>query len=103
VVLAPEQPDHYQALKDRVELSFPPQNKLAHSGGDAVTVDVLVKNIETLVVKVFEINSLNYLLSSGQELDTSIDLDGLVAAEEKTHVYKETPSAACGAASTFRD
>ncbi len=84
-------PTHYQALKDRVELSFPPQNKLAYGAGDAVSVDVFVKNIETLVVKVFEINSLNYLLSSGQELDTSIDLDGLVAAEEKTHVYKETP------------
>jgi len=84
-------PARYQALKDRVELSFPPQNRTAYGAGDPVTIDVLVKNVETLVVKVFEINSLNYLLSSGQELDTSIDLDGLVAAEEKTHTYQETP------------
>lgn len=86
-----DNPGRYQALKDRVELSFPPQNRAAFGADEPVTIDVLVKNVETLAVKVFEINSLNYLLASGQELDTSIDLDGLVAAEEKTHVYKETP------------
>ncbi|HZE96631.1 MAG TPA: hypothetical protein VE981_06380 [Planctomycetota bacterium] len=84
-------PSHYQALKDSVEISFPPQNRTFFESGDAVTIDAHVKNIETLVVKVFEINALNYHLSTGQELDTSIDLDGLVAAEEQTHVYKETP------------
>jgi hypothetical protein len=56
-----------------------------------VSIDVDVKNVETLVVKVFEINTLNYYASRQQEVDTSIDLDGLVAAEEKTYRYKEPP------------
>lgn len=84
-------PSHYQALKDRVEISFPPQNRSYFKSGDAVEIDAVVKNVDSLSVRVFEINALNYYQSAGQDLDTTIDLDGLVAAEEQTHVYKETP------------
>ncbi len=86
-----DDPGHYQALKDRVEITFPPHNATVHRAGDPVTIDVDVKNVASLVVKVFEINALNFYLARGEELDTSIDLDGLVAAEEKTHAYKEPP------------
>jgi hypothetical protein len=84
-------PARYQALKDRVQLSFPPHNRSVYRAEEAVSLDLDVKNVETLVVKVFEINTLNYYTARGQELDTSIDLDGLVAAEEKTYKYKEPP------------
>jgi hypothetical protein len=84
-------PARYQALKDRVGLSFPPHNRSVYRAEDPVGLDVDVKHVETLVVKVFEINTLNYYTARGQELDTSIDLDGLVAAEEKTYKYKEPP------------
>ncbi|RPH48404.1 MAG: hypothetical protein EHM91_04370, partial [Planctomycetota bacterium] len=84
-------PGRYQALKDRVELAFPRHNRSVYRAEDPVSIDVDVKNVETLVVKVFEINTLNYYTSRQQEVDTSIDLDGLVAAEEKTYRYKEPP------------
>lgn len=84
-------PGRYQALKDRVQLSFPPHNPQVFRAQDPVKLDVDVKNVETLVVKVFEINTLNYYSARGQEIDTSLDLDGLVAAEEKTYTYKEPP------------
>ncbi len=86
-----DDPAHVQALKERVEISFPPHNRTVCRAGDPVAIDVDVKNVETLVVKVFEINALNYFLARGEELDTSIDLDGLVAAEERTHAFKEPP------------
>ncbi|HLF95323.1 MAG TPA: hypothetical protein VJB14_17785, partial [Planctomycetota bacterium] len=86
-----DDPGRYQALKDRVELSFPPQNPSLFRADDPVTIDADVKNVEALVVKVFEINALNYYLARGEELDTTIDLDGLVAAEEKTYTYKDAP------------
>jgi hypothetical protein len=84
-------PGRYQALKDRVEIAFPRHNKSVYRAEDPVSIDVDVKNVETLVVKVFELNALNYYTSRQQEVDTSIDLDGLVAAEEKTYRYKEPP------------
>ncbi len=86
-----DDPARIQALKDRVEISFPPHNRTVFRQGDPVTIDVDVKNVETLVVKVFEVNALNYYLARGEELDTSIDLDGLVAAEEQTHRFTEPP------------
>lgn len=84
-------PARYQALKDRVQISFPPHNRAVYRAQDPVSLDVDLKNVETLAVKVFEINTLNYYTARGQEVDTSIDLDGLVAAEEKTTKYKEPP------------
>jgi len=84
-------PGYYQNLKDRVQISFPPQNRTVFRAGDPVRLEVDIKNVETLQVKVFEINTLNYYSGRGQEVDTSIDLDGLVAAEEKTYAYKEPP------------
>ena len=42
-------------------------------------------------MKVFEINSLNYFSTHRKQVDTSVDLDGLVATEETTHEYEEPP------------
>ncbi|MBI2923365.1 MAG: hypothetical protein HYY18_20095 [Planctomycetes bacterium] len=80
-----------QALKERVEIGFALTNRTWFAAGDPVTLDVDVKNVPTLVVKVFEINALNYFLANGRDVDTSIDLDGLVASEEQTHRYAEAP------------
>ncbi len=82
----------YQALKDKVELEFARTNKNWFSAKDAVSLDVDVKNVGTLVVKVFEINALNYFLANGRDVDTSVDLDGLVASDEKTYKYDEAPA-----------
>ncbi|MHC5036352.1 MAG: hypothetical protein ACYTHM_03490, partial [Planctomycetota bacterium] len=84
-------PAKVQALKDRVDLDFAHTNRTRFRPDEEVSLDVHVKNVETLMVKVFEINTLNYFLARGAEVDTSVDLDGLVAAEEQTHEYKEPP------------
>lgn len=86
-----DNPGFYQALKDRVELEFALTNKARFRAGEKVTLALDVKNVPTLVVKVFEVNSLNYFLSNGREVDTSVDLDGLVASEEQTYDYKDAP------------
>ena len=86
-----DDPAKYQALQERVDIEFAPTNKPAFRGNEAVTLDVDIKNVSTLVVKVFEINTLNYYLKNGKELSTAIDLDGLVAGEETTYTYEESP------------
>lgn len=78
-----------QELKDRVTLSFARTNPTYFRSDDAVALDVDVKNVKNLVVKVFEINSLNHFLAHGRDVDTAIDLDGLAAGEERTLEYDE--------------
>jgi hypothetical protein len=84
-------PGAYQALKERVDIEFAATNRTAFQADDPVSIDVYVKNVPTLVVKVLEINSLSYLLATGREPDTAIDLDGLVASETQTHTFPEPP------------
>lgn len=86
-----DDPAYCQRLKERVEIGFAPENAGWFRADDPVALAVDVKNVSTLTVKVFEINALNYFLAKNRDVDTSIDLDGLVASEEQTHKYDEPP------------
>lgn len=83
--------DRYQALRDRVDIVFAPTCRTTFRAKDPVRLDVDVKNVPTLVVKVFEVNTLNFVLAHGRDIDTTIDLDGLVPTEEKVLTYDESP------------
>ncbi|HVR76153.1 MAG TPA: hypothetical protein VMT52_17610, partial [Planctomycetota bacterium] len=84
-------PADYQALQERVDLEFAPTNRSVFGPEEAVSLDLNVKGVRRLIVKVFEVNTLNYYRDSLKEIDTAIDLDGLVANEETTHDYAEPP------------
>jgi len=45
---------------------------------DAVALDLFVKNVPSVLVKVFEINTRSVYMSSKREIATDINLDGLV-------------------------
>ncbi len=82
-------PARYEALKQRVDLQFAPQNQRFFAADAPVTLDLFVKNADTLVVKTYEINAFNYYKTTTQEIDAGIDLDGLVASHEETLTYSE--------------
>ena len=82
-------PEKYQALKERIDLEFDPTMKEGYAIEEGVAIDLWVKNVENLIVKVFEINAANYYRQNERPIDTDINLDGLVANEEKTYAYKE--------------
>ncbi|MFW6162775.1 MAG: hypothetical protein ACODAJ_08375, partial [Planctomycetota bacterium] len=84
-------PARFQALKDRVDLDFAYTNKTIFDVDDPVVLDLHVKNVKTLIVKVFQINSLNFYRQTGREVHTGINLDGLVANQETVHPYDEPP------------
>lgn len=84
-------PAFCQALKEKIEIAFAPTNPVWFQADQAVTLAVDVKNVTTLTVKVFEVNTLNYFLANGRDVDTSVDLDGLIASEEQTVTYSEAP------------
>jgi hypothetical protein len=84
-------PEQYQALKERVDIEFAFTNKTSFAADAPVALDVDVKNVGTLLVKVFEINTRNFYRRKQKEIDTSVNLDGLVANEEFTFKYEESP------------
>lgn len=80
-----------QALKDRVDIEFAPTAKAWFRAEEPVSLDVDLKNVRTLIVKVFEIDATSYYRERGKEIDLAVDLDGLVANDEKTYAYDEPP------------
>lgn len=82
-------PSEFQVLKNRVDIEFVPNSQEVHGLNDEVTLFVNLKNVPKLIVKIFEINTLNYYRNLGNEVSTDIDLDGLVANHVEVHEYKE--------------
>ncbi len=82
-------PAKYQLLKERIDLDFLPTNKKYYEANEEVKLTLRVKNIETLIIKIYEINTENYYRQKGKEISTNINLDGLVANVERVETYKK--------------
>jgi hypothetical protein len=80
-----------RVIRERIDLDFAHSNKERFSPGEEVNVKLWTKNVETLLVKEFEINAFNYYLGQGREIDTAIELDGLSATRERTLTFEEAP------------
>jgi hypothetical protein len=91
-------PAAFAALKNRVDVEFSPANKTQPAPADDVSIDVFVKNTSKVIVKIYEINTLSYFLTQRRQLNTDMNLDGLVANVERT----EDLSADAAAKSPFR-
>ncbi len=82
-------PEKQKALKDRVELRFRPENRHQFGVKDDVALQVELKNVPQLVVKIYQINLLNHYRNSPSPISTGIDLDGLVANVERKFDYSQ--------------
>ncbi len=82
-------PTQYQQLLKRVDLDFDLNNPEFFADSDKVKIDLHTKNIDKLIVKVFQINTFNFYRKQQQEIDTNISLDGLVPNYEETHEFNE--------------
>lgn len=76
-----------QELRDKIQISFAPINPIRYEADAATELTVDVKNVDKLVVRVFEMNSLAFYRTNEGRLDTDVELDGLVATHEKTIEY----------------
>lgn len=84
-------PKAFQQLKERVDIEFPSTNNQLFQPGDEIRFDVAVKNTPKLIVKIFELNTLNFFQTRGQQINTDLNLDGLVANSEQTHTFEGGP------------
>ena len=80
-----------EALRNRVELEFSPENLTDFAPGDDVKLSVEVKNVAELSVRVFELNTLNYCRTTGKNITATIDLDGLRPGLERVEKFEESP------------
>ena len=85
------EPSGYQKITERVDVKLAADNPRRLAVDEELELRVGVKNVPKLIVNVFEINALNYFLETGRDLDTPIDLDGLVASAQTTYEYDEPP------------
>ena len=86
-----DDPTYYGALKQRVDIDLAPENPTYVGIDTPIELRVDVKNVPALVVKVFEINALAYFSLHGRAVDTGVDLDGLVANDERVIEYTDPP------------
>ncbi len=84
-------PVAFQQLKDRVDIEFPSTNPQFFQPGDAAEFEVVVKNTPKLMVRIYELNTLNFFLTQKRQLNTDLNLDGLVANTEQTHSFDTGP------------
>jgi hypothetical protein len=82
-------PDFYQALKDRVDIDFDFTRKEFFAPDEPVALDVYLKNVTDLIVRVYEINTMNCYRANPQPVILDMDLDGLVANEEQRFQYAD--------------
>src|SRR5262249_37166008 len=84
-------PARLAALRDEVELAVAPGNPTGLSARDPGVLEVDVKNVPSLTMKVFELDGWRYALAHGRPVDTGVDLDGLIAADERVVSFEGTP------------
>ncbi|MDM8525676.1 hypothetical protein QUF80_20080 [Desulfococcaceae bacterium HSG8] len=84
-------PNQYQFIRDRVDLEFARTNEKFFATDAPVALDLYIKNIKTLIVKVFELNTFNYYQTHLSEVDTAVNLDGLTATWEEVITYDTPP------------
>ncbi len=84
-------PDEYQQLMKRVDLDFALTNPKFHQTDQSVVLKLTTKNVKNLIVKVFEINTTNYYKQFRREIDTDVNLDGLVPNWQQSYQYDDLP------------
>lgn len=84
-------PASFKQLRERVDIEFAPTARRIFGRDEPVALDVTIKNVEKLIVKIYQINALNYYRSESRELSTDLELDGLTANWQHTFEYNEPP------------
>jgi len=84
-------PHVVQQLKERIDIDFLFTSREFFGTEEAVGVDLWVKNVKSLIVKVYEVNAVNFYRDNLREVDTDINLDGLVPNKSVTLTFDDAP------------
>ncbi len=83
--------EKYRALQERVDLEFALSNPVHFAPDAPVELEVFVKNVSQLILRVYEINTTGYYRQNGKPIELNVQVEGLVANEEQIFTYEESP------------
>ncbi|KAK2949062.1 putative Actin-binding protein [Blattamonas nauphoetae] len=78
-------------LRDRIDLNFVDWNKTVIDTDDQISLEIAVKNVKKLQMKVYEMNTHHYFTKEKQQIPLNIDLDGLSPSFEREIDFSSTP------------
>ncbi len=78
-----------RSIRDRVEVRLTPENPSRFSTTQPTRLQVDLKNVQELVVRIYELNTASYYRTHDEPIDTDIDLDGLIASHEQTLTFTQ--------------
>ncbi len=82
-------PTEQKAIRDAVVLRISADNPEQFAADQPTELNIDVKNIDELVIRIYEINTASYYRTNDKQIDTDIDLDGLVATGERKIAYNQ--------------
>ena len=82
----------YEKVQREVTLRLCEYNPALFMPDEEVVLDLEVKNIQQLYVKVFEINTENYYRKHMAPFRTDVNLDGLLSSYEQLHHFDDPPA-----------
>ncbi len=85
-------PARRQALRDRIELTLAPPNPRIHDAQSSSKLLLDLKHVDALVVRIYRINTASYYRTHENQVDTDIDLDGLVPTNQRQIDYSLAPT-----------
>ena len=83
-------PSEQRSIRDSVELRLSMDNPRRFPTDQPTPLKVDIKNVDELVIRIYEINTLSYYRTHRKPIDTDIDLDGLIPTHEKTLSFKHS-------------
>lgn len=81
----------YREILDRIELNFAPENPAYITPGTPIALQVDIKRVDSLLLKIYEIQSFNYYKTYQAPVDQAIDLDGMIPTFERSLNVKADP------------
>lgn len=85
-------PSVADALKERVDLDFLPVNPKTFGASEPVRLSLAVKNIKTLLVKIYTVDLLAFRRGTAAAgFERNADLEGILPTAERAFTYEEPP------------
>ena len=84
-------PEEISDLMKETQLTICDYNKEEFKVNDDVELILEIKNIKTLYVNIYEINTENYYYSNQKKFEDNISLDGIVPTYEDIYSYNDKP------------
>jgi hypothetical protein len=78
-------------IEQRVDVRFAATRREYFAPNEAVVLELDLKNVPTLTVRVFELDAFSYLRTHGAEPSTDMDLEGVVPTRERIERFDQAP------------